>query len=333
MSKLLSIIVPIYNGKKSIYRCLDSIYRQTYSNLELILIDDGSKDDSYEYVNKYIEERKNTNIVVKIYRNTNQGVSKTRNFGINIATGEWITFIDQDDYIDDNYCDSYMSFINECDADIVVGGYERVSEAGEEIRKVVLKDDVWDSYMVVSPWAHIYKKSFLIEHNLHFLSTYIGEDVYFNLTAYACTKKIAILKENCGYKWVFNKDSVSNSKQNKVSEKNNPLFLLKSIHAFYKEMEIENCIDNQIREYFFIRYVIWYELFTVKGSCKIEFLDRMNEIFSWLQKEYPDYLKNPYTKRKIKGEDGKIFLSVVVMLNLKKLHLDKFFLSIFTDKR
>lgn len=333
MSELLSIIVPVYNGEDSISRCLDSIYRQKYPNIELIIIDDGSTDNSYEYIEKYIKENVKNNICASVYRNENQGVSKTRNYGIEISKGNWITFIDQDDYIDDNYCDNYMSYINNKDVDIVVGGYERVSQDGKKIRSVTLKGDIWDQYMIVSPWAHIYRKSFIQKFRISFLNTYIGEDVYFNMTAYACTNKVEILKYDCGYKWVFNDESVSNSKQNKVSDRNNPLYLLEAIHKFYDDMPTKCCIDEKIKEYFFIRYIIWYELFTVKGSKKSEYLQRLDVIYNWLSCKYPNYLNNIYIYKKIKGEEGKIHFIILVLIMLKRINLHNFILAIFTDKR
>lgn len=330
---LLSIVIPIYNGKKRIARCLESVLQQSYKTLEVILIDDGSSDGSYEYVQQFVKDNNINSFIIKMFQNENQGAAATRNFGISQASGEWVTFIDQDDYIEEDYCKNYMDYVCNSDVDIVVGGYERVSETGESIRVVSLKGECWDPFMVVAPWAHLYRLSFLRDNNISFLSTYIGEDVYYNLIAYACTKKIGVLIDNIQYKWVFNKESVSNSRQNKVSKKNNPIFLLDTIHDFYNKIDGQNCIDKEKREYYFTRYIIWYELFTVKGSNRAEYRDRINELFSWLEKEYPKYMKNPYIRRRIKGEDRMIYLSVVVMLTLRRFHLDLPVLSLLTSRK
>jgi glycosyltransferase involved in cell wall biosynthesis len=311
----LSVIVPVYNGGERIEKCLKSILEQTYLHLEIIVIDDGSKDDSFLVSKKVLEKYNKNNFTVKLETQENKGAACTRNKGIMMASGEWVTFVDQDDYITPDYCEQYMRETDE-NQDIVVGGYERVSDSGKVLRKVVLSGTEWDAFMVVAPWAHFYRKDFLVDNKIQFLSTYIGEDVYFNMVAYSHTSRIKILSGNCDYKWVNNKDSVSNSRQNRVTEKNNPLFLLRSIHEEYSNHESMNCISHDIREYYFLRYVVWYALFTVRGSDKRAYRDRINELFSWLQETYPEYRKNCYLRHRMKGEARSIYLAVLIVTRL-----------------
>lgn len=101
---MISIIVPVYNSSKVLEKCIDSILAQTYKSFELILIDDGSSDESGKICDKYadIDDR------LRVYHRTNYGVSASRNFGIEKAKGEWIAFIDSDDYIDTTYLESFF---------------------------------------------------------------------------------------------------------------------------------------------------------------------------------------------------------------------------------
>ena len=153
----VSIIVPIYNSEKYIERCIKSILNQTYKNFELILINDGSTDKSIDILNKYKKIDKRISIIDK----KNEGVAKTRNLGIQKAKGKYVMFIDNDDFINKNYVETYYKIIKEKKLDIVIGGYERVNSKGKVIKRVEFKNRPFNKemiYKICSPWAKIYKK-------------------------------------------------------------------------------------------------------------------------------------------------------------------------------
>ena len=325
MSKI-SLILPVYNGSQRIIQCLNSIVGQSYTDFDLLIIDDGSKDNSACLIEEYLDGL-NDNIKHKItfIKQENKGVSKTRNLGIQMVNGEWIGFIDQDDYIEKEYLEKYIATLqlNEkkgCFAELLVGGYDRVSDEGKVIRHEVLKGKKWDKYIVLAPWAHLYRRQFLIENNILFLETKIGEDVFFNLKAYAYANKVVIEKNNSEYKWVFNNDSVSNSKQNKVTKQNNPIILLNAIVDMYKnDKKVKTPYEEQ--EYYIIRYIVWYCLFTIRNSHRKEHKIREKELFDFLKTYYPNYYKNKYLWKKIEGEPIKIYLAVIVYLLLYHIHI------------
>ena len=107
--KKISVIVPIYNVEKYIKRCLDSILMQKYQNLELILINDGSTDNVEEIIKTYIEKYPN---IIKYIKKENTGLSDTRNTGMEIATGDYIMFVDSDDYISQNLLNNLKPYMN-----------------------------------------------------------------------------------------------------------------------------------------------------------------------------------------------------------------------------
>ena len=111
---VISIIVPIYNAGNTLHRCIDSILSQTYTSWELLLVDDGSTDSSGAISDEYAT--KDTR--VRVFHKENGGVSSARNVGLDNAQGEWITFVDSDDYIEENFL---KSFEGNLDADLVVG--------------------------------------------------------------------------------------------------------------------------------------------------------------------------------------------------------------------
>ena len=129
----LSIIVPIYNVERWLKRCLDSILTQTFNNFELILVDDGSPDKCSEIIEKYIRKDKR---VVAIYQN-NRGVSAARNAGLKIAQGEFIAFVDPDDWIDERMYEKLLLAIRKENADIACCSWIDVDEVGNEGRHTV----------------------------------------------------------------------------------------------------------------------------------------------------------------------------------------------------
>lgn len=126
---LISIIIPVYNVEKYIEKCLESVINQTYNNIEIILIDDGSLDDSGKICDEYAKKDKR---IVVIHKN-NEGVSVARNVGIKKSKGKYVAFIDSDDYVEENYVEKLYITIDEKDMAIV--GAKRINEKGKIIEK------------------------------------------------------------------------------------------------------------------------------------------------------------------------------------------------------
>ena len=319
--KKLTIVLPVYNGSKSIERCLISIFEQDYPNLEIIIVNDGSTDNSDEIINKMIKNESGKDIIYLCKNNS--GVADTRNYAIDIAKGEYITFIDQDDIYAKDYCSSYMSLIGE-DVDIVVGGYVRVDNEKNELYREHLKEGKWSQYIVMAPWAHVYKVDFLKKNKISFLKSAIGEDVYFNMLAYAYAGNVKICEKEL-YFWTNNPESVSNSKQRKIDKGIDPLLLLKRIN---ERLPIVYGEKKEFIEYYFIRYIVWYILFTLKQSDWKDIKEKKNELFEWLDKSYPKYRNNKNIRLKYPQNDSfRNRLSVCVSVRARILCLDNFVLK------
>ena len=183
---MLSVVIPIYNAEKYLERCIKSICDQTYSNIEIILIDDGSKDNSHVICDKFAAEDKRIKVIYK----ENGGVSSARNRGLDVAQGEYITFIDSDDWINPDLLERLMAQIGQ--ADMAVGGYTTVSKAGNVEQKykdesltcpecVCSKfDGLYANNFFNAPFAKIYKRNILGTQRFD-LSVALGEDFLFNL--------------------------------------------------------------------------------------------------------------------------------------------------------
>ncbi|WP_322018790.1 glycosyltransferase [Clostridium butyricum] len=129
---LISIIVPIYNMQKYLRKCLDTLIKQTYDKLEIILVDDGSTDSSGVICDEYLLKDNR----IKVIHKENAGVSDARNVGIAIAKGEYIGFVDPDDYIELNMYEKLLYLIKNNDCDIAICGYVIEDENGNSVKNL-----------------------------------------------------------------------------------------------------------------------------------------------------------------------------------------------------
>ena len=314
MKNKVSIIIPVYNASNSIEKCIDSVESQTYKNIEIIAINDGSTDDSINILRRIESKYEN----IKVIDKKNEGVSITRNKGIKMATGDYIMFVDNDDYIDSDYIETYIKEILIYDYDIVIGGYRRENNKGKVIKQQYLVDSEWSKYIVLAPWAKLYKRQFLLKNKIEFLSYGIGEDVYFNLLAYSKNPKIKIIN-SIKYIWYFNDNSVSNTKQKGLKKEIDIFYLLDKIISF---VDLE---DNNIN-YFLERYIVWYLLFSGKQATKKQFKALYKESREWLNK---NDIKRSVKVFNLKGEFLKIKVLIRVFRIIEKLNLVSLFACIY----
>ena len=133
----VTLIVPVYNSEDYIGRCLDSILNQTYQNFEILVVNDGSKDNSQKIINEYKEKYPNKIIAIE---QPNKGVAITRNESVKRANGDYIMFVDNDDYLDKDYIETFVKTAEDGDYDAVLGGYRRPNEDGKILKTMQLQE-------------------------------------------------------------------------------------------------------------------------------------------------------------------------------------------------
>lgn len=222
----ISIIIPVYNCENYLGKCLESIINQKYSNFEVIIVDDGSTDNSFEVYNYY--EKKDTRI--KIIKQKNGGVSKARNVGINSSMGDYIFFIDADDTIKEDMLDIIHKFAVENDGDIVFTGFEvRGSKTRKndtdtlkkccdgKISKVITNEEAIIRVISTNPketlygyiWRNLYKADILRKNNIRFSEGIkISEDFMFMLEVLDKCKNVVIIPDEL-YIYNINDSSVT----------------------------------------------------------------------------------------------------------------------------
>lgn len=201
----LSIIIPIYNAEQFIRRCIDSILVQTYTDFELLLIDDGSKDNSGNICDIYAEQDSR----IRVFHKNNGGVSSARNLGLDKARGEWIVFVDSDDAISNHYLSIVKDFISDliltgCDYPDVKFIEDETGITGEDL--LLFYERFLHTLQMRVPWAKFFKRSLI--GNLRFNESYkIGEDTLFILT-YLKKVKIMSITNKASYIYTPNTDFV-----------------------------------------------------------------------------------------------------------------------------
>ncbi len=313
----VSIIVPVYNAENSIRRCVDSVLAQSSKEWELLLINDGSKDSSEKIIFELQDAHPDR---IRAFTQKNSGVTKTRERGIKEAVGEFVMFLDNDDYLDHDYVETLLSAAEKEKADLVICGYRRITETGKILFDAAPVTE-WMQYSIMTPWARIIRKSALIENDVHFLDYKIGEDLYLNMKLYAVSKKTVRL-DYIGYNWFYNTQSVNNTTHKGMQKVYDPLFLLDQL------FEVSNQNRDAVHQAWFTKWVAWYLLFSGRDASKKDFMAEEKRLFHWLD-SHGIKRSFPMFSKITAGEPFKNKFAINVILVLKKLHMLGLFASIY----
>lgn len=220
MKRKYSIIVPVYNVEKYINECLSSLINQTYKNIEIVVINDGSSDNSLSLIEEYsrIDDR------IRVIDQKNMGLGYTRNVGIDNAVGDYILFVDSDDYISLNTCEeieAVLSYNNEVDI-IVLGRYRFADEVymQDPISKGKTCFETGESYLLhcvknecftASSCNKVFNRSFLEKNELRFDTGVLYEDLLFVFKALICSSSLIVMDSPYYYYRWNRKDSIINT--------------------------------------------------------------------------------------------------------------------------
>jgi glycosyltransferase involved in cell wall biosynthesis len=283
LQTLISIIVPVYNVEKFLPKCIESIVNQTYTNFELILIDDGSTDNSGNICDLFAE---NDNRIKVIHQN-NAGVSTARNNGIKEARGDYICFVDADDWIEEDYLAHFTAKIQEKDYDIIITGYfyDYVKTGEKKMYFLSAQDtnnkegfveiipQMEENNLLGSVWSKLFKKDIIKNNNLSFeINISYSEDTIFCWNYLFFINSIALV-DYVGYHYI--KDDFST--------------LTKKMYPYEKIEEIA-CKMLVAKQKVTIKYGLQYDL---------KFIQKVNDYYLALMlwAAYSMYEKNYYKDR------------------------------------
>lgn len=293
---LISVIVPVYNVEKYLKKCVDSILKQTYKELEIILVDDESKDNSGKICDEYAKEYEN---IITIHKK-NAGLGMARNTGMENMHGEYVVFIDSDDYIDDSFIEDLYNAVRDNKVDFCKAGFTRVDDMENEIlQKVEYNTEVFvgneakksmiprmigsapdkkDS-IEMAACAVLYKTKHIIDNKLRFPSEreLISEDLIFNID-YLQYSNGACVINNTGYKYRYNMSSLTKKYRKDRFEASTHFYqyLIEKV----KKMNYDDAVKLRLsRMYFiYIRMSISQETPKISGKSKNENINKIKEI-------------------------------------------------------
>ena len=314
----VSVIIPIYNVEKYLKRCLQSVVRQTYVDYEVICVNDCSPDNSQFIIDEY--EKRYPQLIKSYINEENLGLGKTREVGINNSNGQYLMFIDSDDYIAPDYIETYYNAMQKGKYDVVIGGYTRDLEG--KLKKHFAKHSIWSLATYPIACAKMYRKEFLLKNQVKFSTIRCGEDIYFSMALYCANPQYKVI-DYCGYHYYYNRESITGSMN---YEKNHEKFIVSIFNEFMENYDIYNLKmkDRKVIEYVYIANMV-NALITYGHGGGIR---RMKEKYEYwikdMKKRFPQYRKNPYVGiLKPKGQTWKIKLSVGLIGDLEKIHCAK----------
>ena len=284
----ISVIVPIYNAEKFINKCVDSLLSQTKRELEFILINDGSTDKTHEILSSYKDKR------IKYFKNKNQGIGKTRNFGIEKATGKYLMFVDSDDYLEPTACEELYTKATTTKADVVVCDFYKVYDNGhtEKIKlssfePVKLKDN--PNILIdinLAPWNKLYKTKLIKDNKIKFVEGIKYEDAPFVSEALDKATKIAKLDSYLNY-YVIHGNSETTVRDKRIFD---ILKIVDIIRKYFKNKAYMNDVVDKLT----VRIITNYNIQQRNQKDKSVGMEFIDTAFDYLKKEVPDYKNNKY---------------------------------------
>lgn len=264
MKDLISIIVPIYNVEAYIDRCVESLVKQTYSNIEIILVDDGSTDRSVEKCEKWLKQDSR----IKIVQRSNGGAAAARNTGLEQAQGEYVMFVDSDDYVSYTICEKLYEKIKEEQADIAICRMKKI----EPTREYATRPFEYDGSQMIFTNIEALKEYFLDKidcgpchklfsrkklGNLRFPEGVINEDFVFVYKALFQAQKI-IFVEDILYYYCFRENSVTSSKfdRRQFAKYYNCIDMMEYVHSYIKEVIPEATFYLWRQTFYLLKYLV-----------------------------------------------------------------------------
>lgn len=306
---VVSVIVPVYNVEKYLRRCVESIISQSYTELEIILVDDGAQDGSPLLCDQLATE----DARIKVFHQKNTGQGYARNLGLQHATGEFVTFVDADDYIGEKHIEDLHFALTQNHSDAVLGFYTTVNEAGVEVpRKSKLKAGVYeqerlkneillpligtdescpyDTVVEASSCMNMYRMALVKEYNIRFTSEReaVAEDQFFNIDYFSYANSVTVTEID-DYFYYENQQSTS-----RRYDKNRFARTVKYYHLLRQRVEqygLTEAIGNRIERSFLMKTRVALKHIALSN---IDYASKKREIRNILNHELTEQVIKAY---------------------------------------
>lgn len=315
----VSVIVPFYNVEGYIEKCLETLVNQTLKDIEIILVNDGSKDRSVDIVKKFMKEYPDKIVYLE---KQNGGLADARNYAIPYAKGEYIAFLDSDDYLEKDMYQLMYELAKKESSDMVECNFiwEYPDKKREDIGEIYIGQFEMLEKVRVVAWNKLIKREILEKNKIEFPKGLQYEDVEFTYKLVPFINKVSFVKKPCVH-YVQREGSISNSQNERTKE----IFeVLENVINFYKEKEIYDKFKTQL-EYLYVRYAFCSSLLRiVKIQDETVQENLLNLTWQNVNEKYPNWKQNEIIK---KGEGLNFRYK---MYNLYMKTLNKYTYKIYT---
>ena len=318
-SKKVSIIIPVYNVEKYLAKCLETVILNKTEEVEILLINDGATDNSESICKNFLEKDRR----IRYFSRENKGCSSTRNFGIKESRGEYIWFIDSDDYIEENAIEEILEELKKNEVELLIFGYSIIKNGkslkGHTPNNINDKNDIYKKDEIFNkPWNKIYSSKILKENNLLFPENcHMGEDMAFNFKYLYFIQKIKEIQKPL-YNYVVTNGAMSN-----INKRKEIFFAFDDVFDFYarKEEDLKN-LKQVLKKYYKKHAILFpYEMILNSSLSKKEKEGKINELNKELNRrknmfgtqflykqlyyylKYKFYFLKPYYNKIKKGEN------------------------------
>ena len=286
----VSVIVPIYNTEKYLKNCIDSLLKQNFENYEIIVINDLSPGNAEEIIKSYNDKK-----IVYIKNKTNKGIGYNRNLGIKKAKGEYVCFIDSDDYVKEDFISKMYNYSKENNLDLCVCDYVNVDEEGNKLKEFNLSDFCITNYeennkilceINLAPWNKLYKKDMLVKNKIEFSETLKYEDLSFVALSIKNSKKIGKINEQLNY-YTIHKNSETTTRDKRVFD------IFKQLDIVRNEYKSGKYLD-ELTVSVLLNYTI-QQRYQIDKDTQSKFID---DAFKYLNDNNIDYKHSKYIKNR-----------------------------------
>ncbi len=327
----LSIVVAVYNLEKYLPRCLDALVNQTLEEIEILCIDDGSTDSAPQIIDDYAQKFPKK---VKAFHKPNGGEFTTRNYGLERATGEYVTFVDTDDYVEPNWAEKLYKAAKENNADMAVCGFERIdldtnkvvstnmTQFGNSVKEVNGQDD-FTLFINPAPWNKIYKLEKVKE--LRFLNFRGFNDMIFLASSYTKIKKIAFVPDVL-YHYYLRYDSQIHS-VNIQDVENFKKYLLELKDLYIKTNKYEEM--KYLLDVLAFIHLGTSVMYRASYDKTINMKSMLKDTIKYLDENFSTWRKSPYLKLGYGIKKGIKHIGLCVISKLYKWNMPMVYIKLY----
>lgn len=327
----LSIIAAVYNLEEYLPRCLDSLVNQTLKEIEIICVDDGSTDSAPKIIDKYATKYPDK---VKAFHKENGGEFTTRNYGLERATGEYVTFVDTDDYVELNWAEKLYNAAKENNADMAVCGFERIdlntgkivstnmTNFGNTVKAINSEDDFM-LFINPAPWNKIYKLDKVKD--LRFLNFRGFNDMIFLASSYTKIDKVAFVPDVL-YHYFLRYDSQIHS-VNKQDVENFKKYLLELKKLYINENKYEEM--KYILDLMAFIHLGTSVMYRASYDKSINIKEMVTDTIKYLDINFPTWRKSPYLKLKYSLKKGITHIGLWGISKLYKWNMPMVYIRLY----